>query len=622
MSFYIEEICAVGSSKPDATINLCKGVNIISGPSNTGKTIIAKCLHFIFGKDINPFGSITDYNGVKLTINHKGLKTTLYRKVAESKIEVTSEDKEITNGLYTIKKPEPLKSDSLWINLLMLKFIGINEYKELIFSSNNERRALTWKNIYPNLVYISETKILTEGSIFIPENYTEQTFMYSILLFLIYGEEFKDAMKHDKDTISRAKKRAKIQVNTEYLNTFRAELIKKSKALEGYQNVDIEEKIKELTQQIDEINSIIFEATNKSKEILSSIASLENQLLNLNSRGLKYKDLKTQYTSNIKRLSFVVDGYNKGSKTTSTVKCPVCERKMSIPADENYIEASRVELNQIIAKLEGLNVMIKELADEKKAVNSDIKTLSFEKNKIDEIIKSEYKPKLDKLTSMLKECQEVIAIKQAIEYMGEYIKTASDNITTLEKTKDEYDKFHPKEHFEEQFYEDIEEIATRILTETHYHKFKKCIFDINTFDLIVNGVSKATNQGKGYRSYLNTINSLVLREFLATKGTYSPNLLVIDSPLLGFKEGKLKVNMPDNMRQGIYDYIINSRKLGQIIIIENDEDVPNVSETEDKLVKVISFTHDDNEGRYGFLHGKYEDMTFEESDTEENNTNN
>ena len=95
------------------------------------------------------------------------------------------------------------------------------------------------------------------------------------------------------------------------------------------------------------------------------------------------------------------------------------------------------------------------------------------------------------------------------------------------------------------------------------------------------------------------------------------SLLVIDSPLLGFKEGKQKVNMPDNMRQGIYDYIINSRELGQVIIVENDEDVPEIKNVEDGLVNIISFTHDENEGRYGFLSGIYEDM-IKEDETDEN----
>ena len=40
MSFYIEKIIVSGSGKTESIIELSKGLNIIYGPSNTGKTYI------------------------------------------------------------------------------------------------------------------------------------------------------------------------------------------------------------------------------------------------------------------------------------------------------------------------------------------------------------------------------------------------------------------------------------------------------------------------------------------------------------------------------------------------------------------------------------------------------
>ena len=49
MSFYIEKIIVTGSGKTDSIIELSNGVNIIYGPSNTGKTYIVKCIDYMFG---------------------------------------------------------------------------------------------------------------------------------------------------------------------------------------------------------------------------------------------------------------------------------------------------------------------------------------------------------------------------------------------------------------------------------------------------------------------------------------------------------------------------------------------------------------------------------------------
>ena len=54
MSFYIEKIIVTGSGKTDSIIELSNGVNIIYGPSNTGKTyIVQNGSRLIFQQVIN-----------------------------------------------------------------------------------------------------------------------------------------------------------------------------------------------------------------------------------------------------------------------------------------------------------------------------------------------------------------------------------------------------------------------------------------------------------------------------------------------------------------------------------------------------------------------------------------
>lgn len=50
MSFYIERLTVTGVGKKDSTIELSNGVNIIYGPSNTGKTYIVKCIDWSYVK--------------------------------------------------------------------------------------------------------------------------------------------------------------------------------------------------------------------------------------------------------------------------------------------------------------------------------------------------------------------------------------------------------------------------------------------------------------------------------------------------------------------------------------------------------------------------------------------
>ena len=48
--FFIRQLCLRGIGKEDAIVKFDKGANIISGPSNTGKTFIFECIEYMLGK--------------------------------------------------------------------------------------------------------------------------------------------------------------------------------------------------------------------------------------------------------------------------------------------------------------------------------------------------------------------------------------------------------------------------------------------------------------------------------------------------------------------------------------------------------------------------------------------
>ena len=64
-NFYIEKITVSGPNRQDSIVEFTPGLTIISGPSNTGKTCIVKCINFIFGDDREPFSNDTGYNSIK-----------------------------------------------------------------------------------------------------------------------------------------------------------------------------------------------------------------------------------------------------------------------------------------------------------------------------------------------------------------------------------------------------------------------------------------------------------------------------------------------------------------------------------------------------------------------------
>ena len=71
--FYIESITAHSVEKNDAFVSFGKGLNVIQGFSDTGKTCVLKCIDYIFGSTEIPFDKNTGYNSVSMY--GRGLET-------------------------------------------------------------------------------------------------------------------------------------------------------------------------------------------------------------------------------------------------------------------------------------------------------------------------------------------------------------------------------------------------------------------------------------------------------------------------------------------------------------------------------------------------------------------
>ena len=113
-------------------------------------------------------------------------------------------------------------------------------------------------------------------------------------------------------------------------------------------------------------------------------------------------------------------------------------------------------------------------------------------------------------------------------------------------------------------------------------------------DIVINGKKKSSN-GKGYNAYFNSVVAIVLSRYMESKAKYSPDFLVLDSPILSLKEKETK-KPSETMRNTLFENIIDNQKGIQTIVVENE--IPDIDY---KDANVIHFTKEKSNGRYGFL---------------------
>ena len=590
MSFYIERLTVTGVGKKDSTIELSNGVNIIYGPSNAGKTYIVKCIDYMFGSDKEPIDISTGYEVIEIIVRTEHGKLIMSRKIGENKINVESTDKKISSGRYNSKASSNNYDNT--INSVWLSLIGIDEKHFIICNENFKKRVLSWRT-FSHMFMLTETKIISESSIILSDKYTNNTAELSSLIFLLSGRDFAEAEKIESKEIKEAKKDAvKEYINRELfrLSERSQELLAK---LKESHHVDIMPEIEKIMETISSTERLINKAITENQEILAQLYDKNQDLAECNLLINRYNELATQYSADLKRLNFIVDG-EANLKGDFSTQCPFCDSKVINKKNKNYIDAAKSDYKKIKLQAKDLESASKELYAEKLTLEQEIRTLTAKKQSIEELVENELKPEVAILKEKLSVYKEAVECQKEVDVL----KKISDQKTAdmIENGIDDESqiKFSVKEHIGYNFISDLNTDIRLFLESCKYDNLFSVVFDKTTMDVIINGKKKSAN-GKGYNAYLNSVIAIVLSRYLERHAKYSPDFLLLDSPILSLKEKKTK-KPSETMRSMLFENIIDNQNEVQTIVVENE--IPDINY---KNTNIIHFTKEKGNGRYGFL---------------------
>lgn len=197
--FYIKSVTAKGSGKTDSTVDLRPGLNIIRGRSNTGKTVIIKCIDFCFGSKAKPFDDSFGYTTIEMKLHTGKGDISISRSIGKNQVDVVTDVPGFNSGKYDLqpskkKVPLPILSD------LLLASIGIEEPHQIVKNKDFDKRRLTWRSFLSVLLF-HVADIARTTSVIEPEQGTEKTAMLSALLFLLSGKDFSESDAQTKKEI-------------------------------------------------------------------------------------------------------------------------------------------------------------------------------------------------------------------------------------------------------------------------------------------------------------------------------------------------------------------------------------------------------------------------------------
>lgn len=590
MSFYIEKIIVTGSGKTDSIIELSNGVNIIYGPSNTGKTYIVKCIDYMFGSEREPIDISTGYQYIKIIVRTQCGTITMSRKIGENKIEVSSNDNNVPSGKYATKASRTNYDKT--INSVWLSLIGINDLHLVISNENYKKQILSWRT-FSHMFMLTETKIISEYSAILSGRDTSNTAVIASLIFLLSGQDFAETETKDTKEIKEAKKNAvKAYINKELfrLSERNQELLAQSKE---NPNIDIAVEIEKIMAEISTNEKRINSSIEENQKILAQLYEKNENLSECNVLLNRYDELTTQYDADLKRLNFIVDG-EANLNTSFSTHCPFCDGEVVVKKNQNYINAAKSDYKKIKLQAKDLESASKELRSEKLSLEQEIGTLMAKKKSIEKLIEKELKPQVFNLKEKLSTYKDAIECQKEIDILKKLSEQKTADMIENDTDEESELKFKVKEHLDYSFINELSNGIKSFLENCNYDNLLSVIFDKADMDIVINGKKKSSN-GKGYNAYFNSVVAIVLSRYMENKAKYSPDFLVLDSPILSLKEKETK-KPSETMRNTLFENIVDNQKGIQTIVIENE--IPEINY---KDANIIHFTKEKNNGRYGFL---------------------
>lgn len=606
--FELRKLRLLGFGNKVSEITFMSGLNVIAGPTNTGKSYIFDCINFMLGgKDCpEPIEQAAEYHTIQLEIVIRDEESrTLERKLNGGGFKmynlpithITPQSK--FTELSAIHRE---KNESVSKFLMMLSGFLKTDLHVVKNKRTKATRRFTFRSL-TDFILVNEVEILSKKS---P--------IYSADIKAKTAEEsaFKLVISNNDDSNTRSKN---VIENRNGFYNAQIEIISKliGETQDELESLDKAEK-KTLNEQIDRLmlkrNGLSLEIESLSaqrRKIWNSVQQNESKLLANNQLRNRFQLLREQYETDIRRLKFLAEGEHY-FELLSYERCPECNQ--TIPSinelntecghvhAEQKKESYKKELYKIHIYMQDLNdTLITMEADCARLVATiDEDSKNYESLNI--IIEDQLSPKValiqDELSEILLKQKHIDDYERVQITLNKLIKEQQSLKNKLETPAADGEK-----KVEEKDYNELLQILTShiksFLNNWGFPEASVVDFDQKQLDIQISGKPRRLF-GKGYRSISYSAFVLGLMEYCVDNNLPHSGFVVLDSPLTSYKEEDAQEDKtPKELQQKFFESLSSSKC--QIIVIENEKPQPTVIEK----INYIEFTKSKSYGRYGFF---------------------
>lgn len=583
----------LGPQKKPAEYTFTSGLNILWGASDTGKTFLVQAIDFMLGAgNLKDIPERAGYDRILLGISDQTGEYTIHRSIAgggfrlfDGLVREVPEDRKVGSVLSASHNSKNYTNLSNWL----LRSIGLDR-REILRNGKGELRSLGFRAL-AHLCVIVYPKITQAASPIYHGQIIEQTPEYGVFKLLLTGSDDSAVTSETAAEIESAIPATKPSVRPEVLEEMifgyedeLAALTTNPDGLEAEEDA-IEGELEAIDARLTLMEGQISSTNQQRKRVYDRHTQLgvrRNEIVELQER---FKLLDAQYTNDAKRLAAIEES-GRLFVLLEPMACPLCgaspnNQDHAAACDGNVVAVSQAAAAEI-AKIRVLQTELRDtvasLLNEKSDLTTERKLLETEwrgyQEQLDAGMASDFtqvRKRRDSLIEQRTKVQQALALNKRIRGIRRRLDEPSKPVAEPIAQK-QIETPSLNQYISKSVLRDFSSKVGDILGAWHFPGATDVYFDEVTRDVVIGGRARGS-RGAGLCAITYSAFSLALFDLCRSNKRPHPGLVILDSPLIAYKEPKADDEgiIGTDLKLKFYEHLKDFAGEDQIFIVDNTE---------------------------------------------------
>lgn len=612
----IKHLVFTGPQVAPAQLRFDAGLNLLYGASNTGKSFTVKAIDFMLGgtKDLPEFPERDGYDKLWLGFSLEGVGDfTLSRSTSGGSYELHTD---LVSSLVLGEKTQTLAptlqtKSAKSLPQFLLEQLGFDG-KKLAKNADGVTEAISFRDIAA-ISLVDETSIQSERSPIESGQVVSRTRERSVFRLFLTGLDDSAITPVVDEKMFNTSKAVRIEVVEEMLKAVKEKL-------SAYPDIDdlpsqherLSATLEKMQSEFDVVQVSIRKLVDEKQSLSTHIPQAGQRIEEIKVHLERFTQLEDVYRSDIDRLSALEEaGFLLslgGEKACALCGAPTEAQKHTQDIENigQIQEAALVEIAKIESQRKDLKAAIDDLQHEAKKLETDYPLLGQRLDEVEQEI-NRLAPRVNENRQTIREVIEardhtkngLTLLEQRNSYLAKL-----DEFNQLRKpSKDDKPNLKTPDSIAHQ----LCNIISDVLKAWEFPGNCLVSFDEKTYDLMIDGKLRINN-GKGVRAVTHAAFKVALLMFCREKGLPHPGFVVLDTPLLTYRDPMKNPKAGDltpeetviaksSLKQKFFEHLSSIKHLGQIIVLENVDPPIGI----EKIASVQTFYGNTGSGRNGLF---------------------